>query len=826
MDTDVAELGGLVRQAVATLSSSDDGAEIASALVVARQCLGSVAGKGSSGRERRALATLHAGLLQTLAASPTGGWLRLLPADQRLDLLHGCFLAASPRLAFLTMVDAIAAHSGGGGGHCVPILEQFLQEERMVRLLCEAGDAETLLADREVLLTRITALPDHSANKLQRANRPLFYPENYYPLLAREMLAALGRIHQSLRDGSDSSVSFLSQLLGKVCVQGHSDTVLQVLVPRLALLTQSDGVWQRICWRLVEDVPERWMESVVAGVVRATAGPEVLSRLLGSIVLKNKKAEFVLTHKFLLLQYHHKTCVLQNLLGYLAREKSGRCLLEEVLRRLLTAWGCRASVRHSPVEQQAYISRAITVCLGLLSPTQLEEQRTELLSLTLAGVECRLGSSLPRVRRLGMVVAECVSDRINAGPHPLNFQYEDDDETREVRSLCSPRPPSSWESPPQSHRSEGLQTDSGETPADVGSPGQTEQSGPESELDSDDELVPYDLSGDSELGEGSAPAYLTGCLEVLLNLESAGRVGATLNALERLVRRNPSAAREVGEELTKVLLHLEDRFATPGFEGLRQQAMVALAVTGTVPVVQYLTAEFYAVNYSLSQRLHILDVLALAAQELADPGLRAKGGDSTGEGGSPHPQLPDPPSADPSPGWRQIVEQRLQSKTRRLSKGVWTPGPQATANRFAPVAGHFFFPLINNYDRPQTVYDFLAEEPLVLGRLVHTLGLLVFLALHAPIAIHLGKALFGFIWALRYHPDTYVRQGTLFAMSSLLLSVPSDRLLEDVPDELLEARLWLTDVAERDPDDTCRRQALQSLVLLGNFQKKLAGLPE
>lgn len=81
----------------------------------------------------------------------------------------------------------------------MPILEQFLQEERMVRLLCEAGDAETLLADREVLLTRITALPDHSANKLQHANRPLFYPENYYPLLAREMLAALGRIHQSLR---------------------------------------------------------------------------------------------------------------------------------------------------------------------------------------------------------------------------------------------------------------------------------------------------------------------------------------------------------------------------------------------------------------------------------------------------------------------------------------------------------------------------------------------------------------------------------------------------------------------------------------------------
>lgn len=38
---------------------------------------------------------------------------------------------------------------------------------------------------------------------------------------------------------------------------------------------------------------------------------------------------------------------------------------------------------------------------------------------------------------------------------------------------------------------------------------------------------------------------------------------------------------------------------------------------------------------------------------------------------------------------------------------------------------------------------------------------------------------------------SYVRQGLLSAVSSVLLSVPVERLLADLPDELLEARSWL-----------------------------------
>lgn len=46
-------------------------------------------------------------------------------------------------------------------------------------------------------------------------------------------------------------------------------------------------------------------------------------------------------------------------------------------------------------------------------------------------------------------------------------------------------------------------------------------------------------------------------------------------------------------------------------------------------------------------------------------------------------------------------------------------------------------------------------------------------------------------FSLHLSAGSYVRQGLLSAVSSVLLSVPAARLLEDLLDELLEAQSWL-----------------------------------
>ncbi|NXL80909.1 TELO2 protein, partial [Leptocoma aspasia] len=627
--------------------------------------------------------------------------------------------------------------------------------------------------------------------------------------------------------GLDCSISFVSHVLGKVCVHGRQKEILGVLVPRLTDLTKSDCIWQRICWRLVECVPDRWMEAVVLGFVQRAPEADVLSRLLGNLVVKNKKAQFVVTQKMLLLQYGHTTAVLQNLLGYLSLDSLRRTLLLRVLQELLETWSSSSAVKHSPAEQQLYISKAILICLSHLKEPEIESCRQELLTSMMEGVKCHLDSSLPQLRRLGMVVAEGISLKINTEGPVLKFEYEEDDETRELKSLLVQMPSFCViPSLPDDDRSEKagaalpLVPESNEKSHTVAPVMPDEES--DAELDSDDDLIPYDMSEDKEL-KIKAPMYIRDCIEVLTGSrsEDMDKWEATVKALESLVRKNPAATREVSVELAKILLHLEEKTCIEGFVELRQRAQVAVLTTDPIPVAKYLTSQFYSLNYSLRQRMDILDVLVLAAQELSCPKFHGK----TKHSGVQKPCIQFLPGSDSSKAWRRIVDERIKNKTRRFDMSQSRVELASCPNEFNSVAGYFFFPLIQHFDRPLITFDLLGEDHLVLGRLVHTLAVLMYLAVNTVAVTAMGKALLEFVWALRFHTDSYVRQGLLSCISSLLLSVPTERIVADMTEELLETQSWLGDVMEKDPDGDCRRLALQNLLLMENLKKKLEAVP-
>ncbi|NXE53981.1 TELO2 protein, partial [Casuarius casuarius] len=626
--------------------------------------------------------------------------------------------------------------------------------------------------------------------------------------------------------GLDCSISFVSHVLGKVCVHGRQKEILSVLVPHLTELTKSDCIWQRICWRLLECVPDRWMEAVVLGFVQRASGADVLSRLLGNLVVKNKKAQFVVTQKLLLLQYGYTTAVLQNVLGYLSLDSLRRALLIKVLQELLETWGSSSAVKHSPAEQQQYISKAILICLSHLKEPEIESCRQELLASMMAGVKCHLDSSLPQIRRLGMIVAESVSLKINTDGPVLKFQCEEDNETRELKSLLVQTPPCRVvPSLPDDDRNERADAalpvvlESNEKPHAAACVTPDEQS--DAELDSDDDLIPYDMSEDKELKTTKAPVYIRDCIEVLTGSDDVDKWDATIKALESLIRKNPAATREVSVELAKILLHLEEKTCIEGFAELRQRAQVAVLTTDPIPVAQYLTSQFYSLNYSLRQRMDVLDVLVLAAQEMSYPKTRGKNKNSSAQ----KPCIQLLPGGDSSKDWRRIVDERIKSKTRRFAKGQSQVEQDSGPNEFNSIAGHFFFPLIQKFDRPLSTFDLLGEDHFVLGRLVHTLAVLMYLAVNAMAVTAMGKALLEFVWALRFHTDSYVRQGLLSCVSSILLGVPTEHLLEDMTEELLETQSWLADVVEKDPDGDCRRLALQNLLLMENLKKKLETVP-
>uniref|UniRef100_A0A8C4E721 Telomere length regulation protein TEL2 homolog n=1 Tax=Dicentrarchus labrax TaxID=13489 RepID=A0A8C4E721_DICLA len=772
-----AEVRLAVAQCFRTLSTSTDSKDIIPALQTLHSYLDEGPESGTTSVQRAEFKRAHfTRTLQFLVSNIQADWLHGLTAAQRTELWDGLFLRGPPEQALLVLMEGIGELRWVNflrGGRLADLLWSFCLEAR-------PSDSPQL---RETLLGRIVALPDLTANRLHPNNRPLFLPQQYYPLLATEMLTALERTCQALKDGTDCSLTFVAQTFGKVCIQGHSGLMLSVMAPRLSVYTRSDMVWQRVCWKLLENVPQRWVESVLTGLVQAVSGPDALGRIIGNLVLTNKKAQYVITHKLLLLQYKYETRVLRIVLGYLAANRERRPLLIQVLRSVSQAWANPSAVKHTPLEQQLYVSKALLLCVSLLKDSELQELRSDLLQCMLGGMQSHLDSSVVRIRRVGMVVGECLSARMDISGTKLKFEYDQDEETQELLSLMTP-----------------ITVDE-----------------PEAEsVNSDDELTPYNMSGDQEISEASPPRYLRDCLETLISSEDPVRVELSLRVAEGLVRKNVFATREISVQLTKVLLHMEDKYSIKGFLSLRQATMVALIVTDCIQVTQYLTTEFYSLNYSLRQRLDILEVLALAAQELSKP-ITEKGNSSIGIAAST--DLTPYPGDNPV-HWRQEVEKRIQSKTKRLRKGATQPAAKATPNRYAPVAGHFFFPLLRNYDKPQVTFDLLGSDHLVLGRLIHTLGLFMHLAVNAPIAAQMGRALLDFVWAVRYHADQMVRRGVLFAVCSVFLSMNSQNLLVDLSDQLFETRTWLADVAEGDPDADCRSLAIQSLVLLDKSLKK------
>ncbi|XP_037766968.1 telomere length regulation protein TEL2 homolog isoform X3 [Chelonia mydas] len=811
MDPEPFEVGRAVREAINILSSSRNGVQISEALGTIKCYLGGTENQAPL-KDREEFTRVHfSAFLRSLVSNLSPEWIELLTSDQQKELWDSFFLDGPADQAFLVLLDSII--STGPSFRLmkvISILEQFLQTGGMSALMWEVCHQQAqagLPTLQETLLNKVVCLPDHLCNKLQGNNLPIFFPQNYFPLLATEIIQVLQRISDSLRGGLDCSISFVSQVLGKVCVHGRQKEILNMLVPRLMDLTKVDCIWQRMCWRLVECVPDRWMEAVVCGFVQKAPGADVLSRLLGNLVLKNKKAQFVVTQKLLLLQYSYATAMLQNLLGYLALDSLRRSLLIKVLKELLETWGSSSAVKHSPVEQQLYVSKAILICLSHLKEPEIESNGQELLTSMMGGMKCHLDSNLPRVRRLGMIVAESISSRITADGPSLKFQYEDDDETRELKSLL--KQTASQQLPVTDLPNAGSDISSA-TPKAVSKPSgnpypvapAVPEDGSDLELDSDDDLIPHDMSEDKELKKMKAPVYIRDCIEVLTGSEDVDKWEATMKVLESLIRRNSATTREVSMELAKVLLHLEEKTYIEGFVELRQRALVAVTITDPVPVAQYLSSQFYSLNYSLCQRMDILDVLALAAQELSQP--QASGKNKPWSVQSPCIQAV--PGSDSSQDWRRVVDERIKSKTRHLAKGQSLVEPACGPNKFSSLAGHFFFPLIQNFDRPLVTFDLLGDDHLVLGRLVHTLAILMYFAIHAVAAAAMGKSLLEFVWALRFHTDSYVRQGLLSAVSSVLLSVPSERLLEDMTDEFLETQSWLAGVNKLNMVGSCKQR--------------------
>ncbi len=763
-------------------------------------------------------------------------WFELIFKGKAKDIVNSFFLHGDPTDSLLALTSAIKMNPRGFKVQkCVSILEHFFDLDLITEVLKQQIKEYTQNSPveqhiQESLLTAIVSLPDVVTAKLGRETSEMFFPEKYMQKLAHSVISVLefSREHSL----SVEYLHFLSRLFGRIGLIGHSETVWKILQVHF-LKNCLDEKWVAMYRYIATNVSDRALESVMVPIVKLIPWYGLLDKLLGNSILTNRKLQYLFTNKLVLLRVFKEDVFLQNIIGYLACDSQRLDMYVQLLKRVLEVWGDKSAVKHTSYEQHKYITKAILVAVAFLKETEKQRIKDELMRFMMQGIQTHLDSSLPNVRRLGMIVAEAVTDRITGEQDPenkLKFEYEIDDEVPNLKSLLVP--------PPEPNMAELIKNmeevslDKGSTAKSVKPqivmPAAIETKSlpikvEYTDADSDDDLEPFDLSNDVKVRPARAPLYVRDCMEGLLDAEKADQFEICLESAAGLIRKHPSTVKEVAVEFTKILLHLEDKTALLGFELHRHAAMVALTLSCPVDVSQYLTGQFYERNYNIRQRLDMLEVLGAAAQELAKPddGKSQQGASSSViHGNTNGAGVHDSHEELQSKNWQEIVQERIEKKTRRFAKGRQTPAKQAVVNRFAPVAGHFFFPLMANYDKKEPSFDLLGDDHLLLSRLLYTLGIILHSATHAPVMRQMASALFEFLWAFQYHPEMSVRRAIIFCISMLFLSVDSAILLAEFQSELIEARDWLQCVMSEGIDEEGQKMAIQALMIMESIVKK------
>lgn len=502
-------------------------------------------------------------------------------------------------------------------------------------------------------------------------------------------------------------------------------------------------------------------------------------------------------------------------------------VLREATSNALRLWADADFVRTADERRKRFVS------LVALYAILAEKPDEDHVPLVVGGVSARLESTASSDRREGMLVGEAFAKAVDQKLHFDDLSDEDRSHARRYLPdvAGSSRAEESDADALRPEREEEAPRAAATLPAAAPScrprqprPDDLVLSGSESEPDgtedadatdaeSDDDLEPYDLADD---GDDLAPIKAPRCARDLVELldgrledtEARDRHVAALASCVDLVRSRPADLADVARKLAESLLHADNYFALENFADRATASLGSLAAQEPHAVVKaYLAPHFFGGDLTLTKRLAILDVMCLAARELAG---RLEEDDGVAQRA---PLLVDDSAARTS-GKRSLVPADGKKTTRwgyRRNKP-----PVASVNRFGEVATTcFFFPLLLGYSQhPDYIKSSFAA--FLKTKVVSTLCCFVDCARSTPVAHGLASHLLAFAWPDADSPEPALRRSALLAALTALSTAHDSThqldLLAANPDApSYEALLNRVQAALQDDPDPGVRQVAAAL---------------
>lgn len=494
----------------------------------------------------------------------------------------------------------------------------------------------------------------------------------------------------------DGILLFIGETFSRICRRGASDVLLGELVSHvlghirsflsssidsvMADLLESDAgsqFWLKIMGAIkdpyaVERISEQLLRQLSIEHATDTEAYWILWILFNRIFNNQPAVRSLFLDKFLLWKIF-PFCCLRWIIQFavfecppVSNSLTKGCEtrgLVDMMQHLMAVWSRREFVQSTPMEQQAYVTAAIGLCMERISKEELDNSK-DLMHSILQGVSFRLESPTYLIRKMASNIALVFSQVID----PKNPLYLDDNcfgetidwefgftkpekdtpsnhnhtekHTDETKRLSTSQTEKDLDYSTNQGRGKSEKAESKKLsqfklldPDEIidlatlnyGSASdedEDEAASENSDSSSDSSLQPYDLTDD----DTDLKRKLTQLVDVvgaLRKSDDADGVERALDVVEKLVRASPDELTHIAGDLVRTLVQVRcSDLAVEGEEETaeekRQRALVALLVSCPFQSLESLNKLLYSPNVDTSQRIMILDVMTEAAQELAD----------------------------------------------------------------------------------------------------------------------------------------------------------------------------------------------------------------
>lgn len=680
--------------------------------------------------------------------------------------------------------------------------------------LVRQNEKDTL--DCEETIRLLTSLPERVANKLQYKTPESFRSMAHCKIMAYHILQVIFFIADGLKHGVSGNVAPIGRFLGQLCLLSDTQAVLEPLSHWLLLWGRENPIIPRISQKIYFHISVKAKKRFLSSLMKLSLVFKSLCLFLGSYDSTCPDTRYYI-QEFIVGGSSKKNT--EALIEFLAATQSSHEALRTIFIKLLGLWCDEHIIHHSSFDQHVHISQGLMIFLKYLTQKDCKEIQDEVIKILLPGIAYHLESPSHEMKLVGMVIGEEITKVVRKSGPGLSFKYSDNNITQDLKQTLSTKKSqepeltqpedgnaagsSLWQSnflaelyalgmlnggeKQVVHKEqvltsvpkEDIQEQSVVLPPQETSENASQEVSKIEELDSDDdEFEPYDMSADTPEVKVREPSYPQEVLEYLAEGE-VEKVTAALRVSEKIVRRelklmNP----ELAEEMIKVVLHLEDKYSTEGFEENRLNTLSALVVSHPSQCALYLGCEFYERNYNIKKRLDIIHTLGRAAIELS-------GGDAVARLSLPS----------------------ATSKERNKNKSF-------PKNEMKDLAGCFFFPLISGLRNPQPYLDLLGSDRFVLCELLRTLGLIISVTGQCEMSLKMIGCLMEVTWALLSHKDIEVQTACLEALNSGLESISDSVLFSLVCEEMTDLREWLALSIQNGKDRKCQYLAVKLAIRL------------